>query len=87
MFFCFLVGDGNTLTIDEMVAQCFVFFIAGFETSSTTMTFVLYELCKHPKIQEKVREEIVCILKKHNGAVTYDSLSEMKYLRQVIDGK
>lgn len=78
-------GDGNTLTIDEMVAQCFVFFIAGFETSSTTMTFVLYELCKHPKIQEKVREEIVCILKKHNGAVTYDSLSEMKYLRQVID--
>ncbi|CAH1104625.1 unnamed protein product [Psylliodes chrysocephalus] len=78
-------GDGKCLTINEMVAQCFVFFIAGFETSATTMAFALYELSKHLNIQKKVREEIDRVLRKHNDAVTYDSISEMKYLRQVID--
>jgi cytochrome P450 family 6 len=50
--------DGNTLTIDEIAAQCFVFFIAGFETSSTTMTFAMYELSKHQELQDKVRDEV-----------------------------
>lgn len=87
MHYVFLLGDGKCLTINEMVAQCFVFFIAGFETSATTMAFALYELSKHLNIQKKVREEIDRVLRKHNDAVTYDSISEMKYLRQVIDGR
>nr|QYA71986.1 cytochrome P450 [Anoplophora glabripennis] len=78
-------GDGNTLTMDEMIAQSFVFFIAGFETSSTTMTFALFELATHPDIQDRLRDEINEVLAKHEGKVTYDSLSEMKYLGQVID--
>ncbi|KAG5882355.1 hypothetical protein JTB14_009881 [Gonioctena quinquepunctata] len=57
-------GDGTTLTMNEIVAQCFVFFVAGFETSSTAMTFALG---------------------KHNDQITYDALSELKYLGQVID--
>lgn len=79
-------GDGKSLTFDEVVAQCFVFFIAGFETSSTTMSFALYELSKHPAIQDKVREEIIQVLKKHNNQVTYDAVKEMKYMGQVIEG-
>ncbi|XP_057650972.1 probable cytochrome P450 6a14 [Diorhabda carinulata] len=78
-------GDGSTLTLDEMVAQSFVFFVAGFETSSTTMTYALYELARNPDIQRKVRDEINFILNKYGGEVTYDCLSEMKYLSQVID--
>ncbi|XP_023311318.1 probable cytochrome P450 6a20 [Anoplophora glabripennis] len=78
-------GDGNTLTMDEMVAQSFVFFIAGFETSSTTMTFALFELAVHQDIQEKLRDEINEVLAKHEGKLTYDSLSDMKYLEQVIN--
>nr|WCC58068.1 cytochrome P450 [Pharsalia antennata] len=74
-------GDGKTLTMDELAAQCFVFFLAGFETSSTTATFVLYELATH----QKVREEIRTVLAKHDNKITYDSLSELTYMRQVID--
>ncbi|KAJ8940738.1 hypothetical protein NQ318_005489 [Aromia moschata] len=77
--------DGNSLTLNEIVAQCFLFFIAGFETSSTTMTFALFELAKHQDLQEKAREELVTILAKHDNQVTYDSLSELKYMKQVID--
>lgn len=72
--------------MNEMIAQSYVFFIAGFETSATTMTFALFELATHPEIQERVRKEINEVLAKHEGKITYDSLSEMKYLGQVIDG-
>lgn len=78
-------GDSNTLTMKEIVAQSFVFFVAGFETSASTMTFALFELATHPQIQEKLRKEIIEVLAKHDGKMTYDTLNEMKYLSQVID--
>ncbi|KAJ8933141.1 hypothetical protein NQ318_003169 [Aromia moschata] len=78
-------GDGTSLTMDELAAQCFIFFLAGFETSSTTMTFTLFELATHPDIQDKVREEIESVLARHEDKMTYDSLSELKYMKQVID--
>lgn len=56
----------------------------GFETSSSTTFFCLYELAKNPEIQKKVQEEIDQVLKKHDG-ITYDSLAEMKYLECCID--
>lgn len=82
-----VTGDGKTLTMDEVAAQSFVFFLAGFETSSTTMTFALFELAQHQDIQDRVREEIGQVLAKHDEQMTYDSLSELKYMKQVIDGK
>ncbi|XP_023310268.1 probable cytochrome P450 6a20, partial [Anoplophora glabripennis] len=77
--------NGNTLTMPEIIAQSFVFFIAGFETSSTTMTFALFELARNTATQDKVREEIRTVLAKHDDKVTYDSMNELVYMKQVID--
>lgn len=53
-FFSFLLEITDSL----LVAQAFGFFVAGFETSSTTMTNALYKLALNPDIQDKLREEV-----------------------------
>lgn len=72
--------------MDEIVAQCFVFFIAGLETSSTTVTFTLFELSRHLDIQEKVREELLAVLQKYENNICYDAVKDLEYMQQVIDG-
>ncbi|XP_043646093.1 probable cytochrome P450 6a23 [Drosophila teissieri] len=78
---------GNTedgLSFNEILAQAFIFFLAGFETSSTTMGFALYELALNQDIQDQLRAEINEVLAKHNNEFTYEGLKEMKYVEQVI---
>nr|AAA69818.1 cytochrome P450 [Musca domestica] len=72
------------LEMDDLIAQSFAFFSAGFETSSNTMAFALYELAKNPRVQERARENIAEALRKHQGVFSYDSLNEMTYIRQVV---
>ncbi|XP_055680723.1 probable cytochrome P450 6d5 [Lutzomyia longipalpis] len=78
-------GSDKGLSFNELAAQAHVFFLAGFETSSTTMSFCFYELAKNLNVQEKVQREIDEVTKKYDGKITYDSLMEMKYLESCID--
>lgn len=72
--------------MEVLAAQCFVWFIGGYETSSITITFTLYELAQNLEVQKKAQEEIDTILSKHDGNLTYDVLQEMVYLDMVVSG-
>jgi hypothetical protein len=50
------------------------------------MSFALYELALHPEIQNRLRAEIMEVLNKHNGQLTYDNIQEMAYLDMVVSG-
>lgn len=75
------------MSIEEMAAHSFIFYTASFESSSTTMSFCLYELAKQPLLQNKAFEEIDAMLRKYDGQLTYESIGEMKYVEHCIDGK
>lgn len=72
--------------MDVLAAQCLVWFIGGYETSSITLTFTLFELSQNIEVQTKVQEEIVSVLNKHDGKLTYEILQEMTYLDMVVSG-
>ena len=50
--------NGNGLTDAEMIDELGTFFIAGFETTTGGISFLMYCLCRYPEWQVKCREEI-----------------------------
>lgn len=78
--------DSNFFKGDILVAQALMFFAAGYETSSATMCFALYEFAQNSSIQTKVRNEIQNVLEKH-GKLTYEIIKDLTYLDQCIKGK
>lgn len=76
----------SELTDTFLTAQAFVFFVAGFETSSTTIANTFYELAQNQDIQDKLREEIRQSDMKYGKSLTYDRVKEMKYLDKVFKG-
>jgi cytochrome P450 family 6 len=69
------------------VAQALSFIIGGYETTSSTLSFALYELALHPEVQQSLRAEILQVLSKHNGKLTYDGIRDMSYLDRVVLGE
>ncbi|XP_037947264.1 probable cytochrome P450 6a13 [Teleopsis dalmanni] len=76
--------QSNGFTLKQLAAQALIFFLAGFDTSSSTMAFCIYELAINPQIQELLRNEIFDVLEKYNEKLCYECIKEMYYLEKVI---
>ncbi|KAF2887170.1 hypothetical protein ILUMI_19003 [Ignelater luminosus] len=72
------------LTDEDIAAQAFIFFLAGFDTVATLMYFTAYELALQPDIQAKLQQEIDDILNNSNGSLTYENVASMKYMDMVL---
>lgn len=69
----------------DIVAQCFVFFFAGFETSAVLMCFTAHELMENEDVQQKLFEEVQRVDKELDGKeLNYEAIMGMKYLDQVV---
>ncbi|GIY30714.1 cytochrome P450 3A29 [Caerostris extrusa] len=74
----------KNMSLNELVAQCVIFFLAGYETTASTLAFSTYLLALHPDVQEKLYEELVDTVNKTKGELTYEGLQSMKYLDNII---
>lgn len=54
------------LSYEELVAQCLIFFVAGYETTAATLAFASYSLALNSDVQEKLIQEIDDALRKNN---------------------
>ncbi|KAG8218156.1 cytochrome P450 [Butyriboletus roseoflavus] len=69
------------LSKEEMLSQMKVLLLAGYETTSISLTWALIELSRNPDIQTKLRNELV----EHSSDPTYDQLSNgLPYLDAVV---
>uniref|UniRef100_A0A2I3SJ12 Cytochrome P450 family 3 subfamily A member 43 n=1 Tax=Pan troglodytes TaxID=9598 RepID=A0A2I3SJ12_PANTR len=68
----------------ELVAQSIIIIFAAYDTTSTTLPFIMYELATHPDVQQKLQEEIDAVLP-NKAPVTYDALVQMEYLDMVVN--
>lgn len=48
--------DGRALNEDEILGICFLIFIGGLDTVTSSFNFHYYHLAKHPKLQAELRE-------------------------------
>ncbi|CAG9863637.1 unnamed protein product [Phyllotreta striolata] len=76
--------ESKRLTPQEVIGQCFIFYIGGFDNFSTALNFLTFEIAKNQKIQDLLREEINSVMNKHNNEITYEAMQELHYMNQVI---
>ncbi|XP_067121462.1 cytochrome P450 4C1-like [Centruroides vittatus] len=80
----FLTTDPD-VTIENVVDDVMAFLGAGHHSFTVTMTWAMYELGRHPKIQEKIQEELDEIFQDDLlRTTTKEDLSKMTYLECVL---
>ena len=65
------------LTENEILAQAWIFFVAGYETTATTLSFCSYELALNPQCQEKLYEEVNSAIDS-KGEISYETLANCR---------
>ena len=72
------------LTEGEIVAQCIVFLLAGYETTSNTLGLTCYHLASFPEVQDKLQKEIDKVWTEEEQMPSYDTVRDLPYLDMVI---
>lgn len=72
------------LTDHEILSQAMIFIFAGYETSSSTMGFLAYNLATHPHIQKTLQEEIDETFPE-KAQPTYEALMKMDFLDMALN--
>uniref|UniRef100_A0A1I7TA16 Cytochrome P450 n=1 Tax=Caenorhabditis tropicalis TaxID=1561998 RepID=A0A1I7TA16_9PELO len=76
------IYNNRQLTTSEIISQCFVFLVAGFDTTAISLSYVAYSLALNPRVQKKLQEEVdrEC----PDPEITFDQLSKLKYMENTI---
>ncbi|OXA51515.1 cytochrome P450 3A56 [Folsomia candida] len=68
------------ITKRTIICQALVFFFAGQDQMSSIASCMINNMLKNPEVEKKVYQELDQFLKKHNGKIDYENISELQYL-------
>lgn len=74
--------DGRPLSDLHICAQAFTFVLAGYETTSTAISYALYEIARNPLVQQKLQEEVDMF--GCDREPSFDDLSSFPYAEAVF---
>ncbi|KFQ53625.1 Cytochrome P450 3A24, partial [Nestor notabilis] len=74
----------KSLSDEEILAQALVFVFAGYETTSSTLSYLSYNLATHPDVQQRLQDEIDAYLP-NKATPTYSAITQMEYLDMVVN--
>jgi len=70
-------------TNEDLLGVLSIFFFAGFDTTSNTMSMILYHLAHNPDVQERARQDVQDVMGHHRDPKLH-KLFHMQYLLAVI---
>ncbi|XP_008933839.1 PREDICTED: cytochrome P450 3A9-like [Merops nubicus] len=73
----------KALSDEEILAQALIFVFAGYETTSSTLSYISYNLATHPDVQQRLQDEIDANLP-NKATPTYSTITQMEYLDMVV---
>ena len=76
-------GSGGVLSDQEVHDQVMTLMFAGHDTSTSTVSFLLYELARHPRVAERLRREVDPVLSEE--PVSLERLAQLPYMDMVMD--
>ena len=83
LLFCAKGEDDNPMTVGQVIDEVLGMIVGGHETSASALTWFWYEVGKRPEVYSKLRQEVEDVLK--GDCLTLEAISELKYLRMVLD--
>lgn len=69
---------------DQLLGNCFVFLVAGYETTATAMSIAMYELARNPDEQDRIYDELSQALAGSGGELTYEVIHQLKRLDMFV---
>uniref|UniRef100_A0AC34GYD8 Cytochrome P450 n=1 Tax=Panagrolaimus sp. ES5 TaxID=591445 RepID=A0AC34GYD8_9BILA len=70
------------MNIEETIMNCFLFLIAGFDTTANTLAIVTWHLIQYPEYQDQLYDEIDTYCP--DEECTYDQLNQLKLCEAII---
>ncbi|XP_050513919.1 cytochrome P450 6k1-like isoform X2 [Diabrotica virgifera virgifera] len=77
-------GEKDALGFETIMSNVLLFLIAGRDSTTTIISFTLYEIAKNQEIQDKLRKEVKLNVEKH-GSICFEGVQENKYLEMCIN--
>ncbi|XP_006824105.1 cytochrome P450 20A1-like [Saccoglossus kowalevskii] len=74
----------NSSTEEQLFSDVITYYIAGFHTTTFTLVWIIYFMCKDQSVQAKLHEELLRVLGQDQN-VNNVNIKHLQYMRQVID--